>query len=338
MSAIINIKGTDLHDVLFDISPLIPSGSTEVPIGFHLIGDTLTIVCVAGCVYQSELSVNNEDNTEAHCTVLYHDITAVLHTKEELQLEFMPVGLSITGSDFDITLPMGYSVVDIQEVPVKEFKAIPNQGYLEGFKTLTHVGLDKLFKVNEPVIVNKDISIQKYPCVWIQTRTIGLPFEAVLDMAHIKLLTRFKPTHVSDDRPGTLVFKNEHSVLQLPAKVNNTTESFVSLIEDMKDTVQLDITHYVDRIKAATKTDSKSHCKVTLYAGGIKTSVSHNKIEMALKCGNTSSDVVTVFSMPLQLWLTMLRCLDSDVIEILAGGQKICLRTLTTAIVAHVLI
>lgn len=337
MSAVIRLKAKELQEVLGGISPLIPSGSTEVPIGLHLKDDELIIVCLQGCVYQSVLNVIESDATVADCTFLYHNMEVLLNHGSEVNLEITPVSVKIEGDDFSASFPLAYSTCDVQTLKDVSFQPIAGTQYLDGLRSLTNANLATLLKISSPIIVEGEIALQKFPNVWIQARTMGLPICAVLDIDHVKLILRFRPKEVSTDITGTLVFRNNKSILQLPCKVNNSKDKLVSLLEDMSTQVMLSLGNYADRLRIASKTESKAHCKVTLFEHGIQTTIAHNNTEIALSAGDKNGAVLGVFSLPLQMWLTFLKVLNSEEIQILIGGSKVCLRTTTTAIVAHVL-
>lgn len=338
MSTVITLPNKKLYGVLLDLSGMFPKGSAEMPIGIHVKNGKFKVVCLQGIVYQATLDLDDEYfDINIDTTILYHDICVMLDKDSSTDISFEPTVVSFTGYDFQADFQLGYSSVEEQHFDDVIYKDITNQSYVEGLKTLNKAGLDKLYKLFEPVIIDNDIALQKYPNTWIQVRAIGLSFEAVLDIEHTKLLTKFKPSAYSDDLAGSILFKNNRAILQLPAKNNNSTGNILDLMKDFDTCVTLDIEKYVERIRAASKITTAPHCKITVFEKGLKTTIRQNNSEVSVSTGNTSGLVKKVCHIPLLVWMTFLKCLDAKIIQVLTGGDNLCLRTQSTIIVTRAL-
>lgn len=333
----VKIRAADLRRVLFDISPLLPSATLDTPIGMHLHGDKLCITCLQGCVYQATINVLDDNENIADITILYHDIASLVPNEGSVLLEFLPIGLNVVGSDFSVTFQVGYSTVEEQIIDATHYKDISYANYADGLTTLTKCNLDKLFKINVPILVDNAVSVMKFPNVWIQTRTTGLTFSSVLDVAHVKVLIKFKPSHVDDSKPGVLTFKNDIAFLQIPTKNNNDKVRVVDLLNDLSEPVRLNLEHYLDRLKEASKSESKAHCNISVYEHGLITAIKTQGTAVSVHCGDTTGKLINVINLPVQVWLALLRCVDSPDVEILVGGAKFCIRTTTLVIVARAL-
>jgi hypothetical protein len=337
MSSGVTLKAYDLLKALNALTPLFPKGTSEMPIGFHLAQGRLKIVCLSGVIYQSSL-VTYDELAVGHATVLYHDITPLVPTSGQVVIEFTPISVIITGDGFSVELPFGYSVVEEQDFSKIVFSSISSTGFSESLKRLLNMNIEKLYNTISPITINNGLALQRFQNTWIQVRVLGLPFEAVLDSEHVKLLVKFSPTEYYVANNSTLIFKNPTGILQLPCKASTDHSKITDLMEDLGEPVQLNLEKYLDKVKQMVKIDSKQHCKITVYKNGLKTTISYNNTTMSVYSGDVESEVVAVTHLPLTLWITYLRGLDSSVIQILVGGGKICLRTQSMVIVARVLL
>lgn len=337
MSAVVTVRSVDMCRALSTLRPLFPKGSSEMPIGLHMEAGVLKIVCLQGLVYQASVPV--DDNLAInHATVMYYDISTLLPSTGDLELEFTPVGVSLCGHGIEAEFPLGYSVVEEQDFSKLVFSSIANSGFSEGLNRLLNMNLEKLYNQISPIAIHGEISLQRFQNVWVQVRSLGLPFTSVLDSDHVKLLIKFAPLEVCTSIPGTLVFKNSVGIMQLPCKPDNDSGKITDFMQDLGEPVQLTTKSYLERVKQIAKVDSKTQCKITLYKSGLKTTVTRNNTSVSVSTGETDSEVLQVCHLPMQVWLTYLRGLDSETIQILIGGGKICLRTQSMIIVARVLL
>jgi len=337
MSSVVRLKASNLRKVLTTIKPLFPKSTTEIPLGLQMSNGKLNIVCLQGLVFQSTIPVDDVLALNT-ATILYHDISTLLPSEGDIDIEFTPTHIYVYAKDFDVKFPVGYSVVEEQDFSKLAFSSINNSGFVEGFSRLLNMNLEKLMNQVSPIVVRNGLALQRFHNIWVQVRTTGLTFNAVLSTDHIKLLNKFVPSEVCTSIPGTLVFRNSTGILQLPCKPDNDTSKVTELMNDLGEPVNLHIRSYLERVKQIAKLDTKAHCNITLYKEGLKTTVSNNQVELSVKLGNTEHDVLQVCKLPIQLWITLLRGLDADIIQVLIGGGKICLRTGSTVILARVLL
>lgn len=337
MSAVLTVKASDLNKAISAINPLFPKGSAAIPIGLYVRKGHLKIVCLQGVVYQADIPVD-DDFADYSATIMYYNITPLLPSSGELYLEFTPVSVILTGDGVEAEFSFGYSIVAEQNFSGLVFTSVSSSTYLDSFSHLLNLGLDKLYGLISPVVVMGDVSLQKFPNTWVQVRSNGLPFNATLDIEHVRLITKFMPTQVCTSIPNTLVFKNATSVLQVPCKNNVDNKKITELMSDMGDPIQINIKYYLERIRSMIKVDSKTHCKISIYNTGIKTTVAHENTSISISAGKTDGEVIKVCHLPIQVWSSLLKGLSAETIQILIGGDKLCLRTTTMIIVTRVLL
>ena len=337
MSSVVTLDAYALYSTLNTLTPIMPKGSSCMPLGLHMQKGILTIVCIQGVVYQAKLEVNDE-LAVGNATIMYHDISSIIPKVGELSLEFTQSGVTISCDEFEASFSMGYSAVEEQDFSTAQFSPIKSSSYVEGLRRILNMNLEKLYNTIAPIAIHSEISLQRFQNVWVQVRSIGLSFDALLDSEHVKLLTKFVPKEVCTSVTGTLIFRNSKGILQVPCSNDNESGQITDLMKDLGEPVTVNVSSYLERVRQASKVNPKSHCKITLYKEGVKTTVSHENTNISLVAGKASNEVLAVTQMPMQVWLTFLRGLDSDVIQVLAGGGKICLRTQSTIIIARALL
>jgi len=335
MSTVLSIDSRELIDSIYMLSTMFPKGSSEIPVGFNLKDKYLTITCLQGCVYMNRFFVDTDDTFDI--TVLYRDLSPLIHHNMSLSIEHTPIGLTITGDNFTAEFQTGYSTVQVQTFGKLVFKDIVNNLYKDTLKDLWSMNLEKLYNITSPIIIRGDIAIQKYPNTWVQVRTTGLPFSAVLDIEHVKLMVKFNAESVSTDVPGTLIFKNRTAMLQIPCKVDNDTTSTDELLKKVGAPHDLHLNNYVDMVRQAAKLDNKSVADVVLYDNGIKTRVGTSNTMLSISDGNTNTEPLLICSYPIQLWLTFLKLISNVHSQALFGDDILCLRTTTILILTRVL-
>lgn len=334
MSTVVVNQG-ELKVVLESITPLFPQGSREIPVGFHFNGDHLTIVCLQSVVYQAEIEL--QENLTTYCTIMYNNIAPLLEKTGFVELEVTPVSLIIRGGDFEIEFPFGYSDVEEQDIPADGYKPMSAAMYFNGFRSILNIGLEKLYKLDPSIILDGDIAVQKFPNVWLQVRTPGLPICTTIDRTHLKLIQNFSPQAVCDEVPGVLTFMNKNSVLQIPCKASNTSTNVMDVLGDMHDEVTLHLGNYFDRLNVATKVSGNSPCRIAIHEDGIVTTVVSGGVQVSLSCGANDGKLLNTIQLPLQLWMAFLKGIETNTFQILVGGDKICLRTQSLIIVTRVL-
>lgn len=338
MPELLKVDTSGLKKTLDNLSNLFPKGSQSMPIGVHIRKGVMTIVCIQGCVYQAEVIVDDIDFV-SDVTIMYHDITPLLQKCVNIFFDITNTSLVMIGDNFEAEFVFGYSSVEVQQFSNTVFKQIQNVPYvLDNLNKIIKMNLNKQYSKMSPVQILGDVSLQKYGNAWVQVRTPGVPIDATLDYEHVKLLMKFVPMEVCTDFPNTLIFRNKYAILQLPCKINFDKTLITELLEDMNSCVTLNIENYTERVKNIAKLDSKQRCKIVIHNNGLSTSVSYENTNVRVSAGDVSTEVLSVVELPIQLWLSFLNGLDANKIQILTGGDKICLRTQHLIIVTHALI
>lgn len=337
MSEYLGIDASIFKKVLTNLGNLFPKGSISMPVGIHISKGNMDVVCAQGCVYQATVPIDDYDAVY-DVTILYHDVTPLLNGRNELQMKFTVNSVVLKGQDFEVEFPFGYSDVPTRDFKNLNFKAINSYTYLDSFQKVINMSLDKLYGKISPIHILNDVALQKYGNTWVQVRTTGLPLDATMDIEHVKFILKFVPTDVCVSIQNTVVFRNRYAVVQLPCKRNMDKTLITELMQDMSAPVTLNIKSYSERVKNISKLDLKQHCKITVFEAGIKTSINFNNTVASVSAGNIEGAVVKVFELPIQLWLAFLKGLSDDTIQILTGGNKICLRTQSVIIVTHALL
>lgn len=336
MSAI-TVKCSDFLRLIRPLKPLFPKGTSDMPIGMYVRDSHLRVTCVQGCVYQAEIPIDDA-LAIASATVIYKDISDLVPTSGELTVEFANVCVEVTGSNLELVLPIGYSVVEEQDFTKLVFSSIDTSMSRDGLNRIIGMGLEKLYGVISPISIKENVSLQRFQNIWVQTRTIGLGFESLLDTEHIKLILNFGPTQFCRDSKKSLVFKNSIGYLQVPCSSDNDKSVITELMQDLGDPITLVITNYLDKVRQISKLNVKAQCKVVIYEKGLKTVISQNNITIGVATGDTQTKVLSTCSLPISLWVTMLKGLDAETIQVLVGGGKICLRTQYIIILARALL
>lgn len=336
MSAEFTVKSADMLHALETLVPLFPTGQKSMPVGMYVKNGKLTIVCLSGSVYQADVDIDNY-TLDYEATILYHDITPLLHMSGEMFIEFSQVGMSIKSDDVDCNFTFGYSMVAKQNFDNYIFRGINSDNYYTGLHDILNLGLTKLYNIPTPIILMDNYALQKFPNTWVQTRTPNLGLRTMLDQEHVRLLLRFKPTGVCSTSNNTLVFRNSYAYLQIPCKPLTDDKLITSLMEQLGEPTQLELRSYTDKVRLASRLNTKATCSVAVHKSGLKTTVSYESSSVSVIAGNLESEVLKVFKLPVQVWLAFLKVLDSNTIQILIGGEKICLRTQAIIIVTRAL-
>lgn len=334
MSAV-NVNARDLQACLSQITPLVPKGTLYVPLGLHVHDNLLVITCLQGCVFQSHIPIGSDEVMSI--SVMYRDVTPLLPGSGEVTLEFATNFLELTASGISVSLYNSYSVVQEQKFEEYVYTDILHDDYIYNLRTMLGMNLDNIYKAVKPVNVYDKVALLKFPNTIVQVRTTGLPINCVLDVEHIKLLLRFRPTKVCRDG-YLLTFLNDNAVLQLPCKDNVDKNTFVDMLEDLGEPVSINIDGYLDKVRNLSKALSKGKCTVVIYSDGITTKLFADNTNASVSIGNMSTEVIKVLNIPTQIWLSFLKAMGNSNIQVLVGGGKLCLRNNSVVILTRVLL
>lgn len=339
MSSRLIVATRDLLRCFITLNHLIPKGNENVPLGVKVNGEILTIICKSGCIYKTVISIKNENNAKYDLSILYNDITALLDVETtNVYIEHTGTGIYLYNSDFETLLPSAYSVVSNVDFEGKFYKPVSNTLYQTGISRILAMNLDKLYNKVQPLLIYNDVGLIKYPNVWVQVRTTGLPFKGAIDLEHAKLLNQFKPKEICVTDKTNLILKNGNEILMIPRSSEIEDNTMLNILEDLNISVKLNTDKYLERIRRISKITNKPHCKITLFENGIKTSVDTGQSSTSVNIGYCNGNVIQTFSLPMSVWLSYLRATNDGTVEFLVGGDKLCMRTPYLIIVTSVIL
>ena len=334
MSTVVNVPAFKLRKCLQYLTPLFPKGSLEIPIGVNLSKRVLTITCTTSCYFQAEINVDTDET--ATCTVIYFStIASFLPNEDNIEIEFTPTGMIWSGDSFDVTLPIGYSTVAPVDFSDVKYKEIATDYYQSEMNNLLGMNLDKLYSKVKPITIYGDVSVLKYPNTWVQIRSMGLPFQASIDPDHVRVLCKFEPKWISADLNDYITMKNDYATLRIPCRTKVEDNNFLSIMNNCTECVNVNLDGYLDKLRNASKLDPKADCKVSIYESGVKTTIAVRTASMALSAGNTEGKVLSVVHVPLQVWITFVKAMGGSNIQILLGGDLLCLRNQSMIIITR---
>lgn len=335
MSTVLGVKSSDLNKMCTILKNLVPSGSVEIPLGISVENGTLKLICTQGVVYVGTCETEFSGNVSTN--ILYYDITPLLNSTGDVSITFNNNDVTFDGDGFSAKFALSYSVVTEPDIPEIHLHDVDPNQYLTGIKNILGAGFNKLYGMQSPIIFLGNIALQKFPNTWLQTRVSSLDLQAILDFDHVKLLSIFCPTKISLTDEGSLVLVNSKGILMLPYKPVVDASNITMLLKDMKPAAQVNIAHYLDRLKNMSKLNSKANCMISVNAQGLRSAIKNANSTLTAYAGNIGGEILKVFYLPIQLWLCILKGLQSEYIEVLLGGDKVCLRTQSVIIVTHVL-
>lgn len=333
MLAKLEVNSRELKRTLQDVKNLFPKGSTTLPLGIHVENNIMTLTTGTDCILECFFSV--ECDLCLNITVLYTNLEEFIDVNENTTMEILQTGVSISNSGFNMTLPVAYSTVSKSSTEVStDFSDINTESAYSGLKLLTGTSLSNMYKKDPPISVYKDVSVLKYPNVWVKARTVGFGLDAVLSADQCRLLTKYQPDTFARVRPDLIVCCKTNSTLLLPVLPLTDDDNFSDLLDNMSDPISLDISGYVEKLSVASKL-RVSVANVRLCSNGITTTCTSGDTSLSLSCGDTSSYVKSAV-LPFGLWFTCLKMLDGSKIQILYGENRLCLRTRNLIIVVSV--
>lgn len=174
--------------------------------------------------------------------------------------------------------------------------------------------------------------------MYVQTRTMSIPFTATFDLSHIRIITSLCPEEVSTDFSDSALFKRGSMFVQLPCKYIVEDNDFLHLLEGMESVSLVDITDHQSRLRNSVKFKGHITCNVSLYPSGLRTTIITENASVSVLTGETTQEPIITFTFPYQVWIAILTALGQGQVQILTGGQKICLRTQSLAILTSVIL
>lgn len=323
----VTIKAVNLVDFVSSIISLFPKGSTTLPIGVTIEGDTITFTCTTGCYYQAEYAINNPNNVSKSMTILFCNIVDYLPTTDEIAITFQSRSMEFSGAGFEISLSTGYSLVNKLDFSRYQFETIVGKQYIAALKDLMSLNLSSIYMHEVPVSIYRNVSVIKYPNLMAMSKTDGLTFSGSIIPDHVKLLCKFSGDEVCDTDEDSLIFRRGNSYLQLPRKKLYEENNFLRMMEGLSEPYNLSFTGYINRLRAMGKLGTNAKCKLVLLNDGLKTTVSTNSITLTDKIGKCQDSVVKTFEMPITVWSMIVKALGNGTVQILYRGDVLCLRT-----------
>ena len=114
------------------------------------------------------------------------------------------------------------------------------------------------------------------------------------------------------------------------------TDEFISTtLSSMQKPVDLYLSKYVDSVKGLAKLSNKAICNLIVFENGLQTTIDEAGANMSVMCGERGN-VVGTAQMPINAWINFLRALGSEHIQLLVGGDLLCLRNQFLIILTHV--
>lgn len=334
MSTVVTLPAKELRDVFSTISLVVAKGSQLTPVSLELKDNKLSFVCLQGCVVQGSVAVAS--NEIAALVFMYYDVTPIMPPSGNVDVALFEYGVEVTGDDFSCAFPIGYSEVTEYDFSECKFTKIENDAYINSLRTVLGMNLDKLYGKPVPFSIYGAVAVVKHPCCYVQTRMYNVPFQAQIDPEHIKMIIRFKPWEVSTTIPDTLVFRKGSHTLQIPCRSRMGENDFVSFLKGLKSIGVMSATGLYDRVNYSSRVSTKSRCRLEITGGGIKISTTIDNATSTVSSGDVSTEILYTATFPISTLLAFLRAIGDDKMEILAGGELLCLRTQNLIILVRV--
>lgn len=333
-TAIVQTKA--LRKTFTELKNFFVKGSYTLAVHFETVDDKLYISTGSNCLYRKGLEMKESiANTSATVTVI--DLQYCLGDSDLTTLEFLPTGIRLENENAALMLNNAYSTVPkLPNLDDVSYFDINTEHICAGLKTLTNVRLSALYKKESPIHIYQNVAVLKYPNVWIATQTIGFQLSTILSAEHCKLMEIIEPTRIGMYSTDYLVAANDSTLLMLPCKEVNDSYEIPNMIADMSGPYRQEWTQYLGQLSALEKT-KVPFVSIGLYEHGINTSAQKDGLDMNFRCGVTTGKLLTSFTVPLQLWFTCLKAINTELLEILYKEDTVCLRTTSVIIVLRVL-
>lgn len=339
MSTSITLRTSKLASCFGELTLLLPKGIKDMPVGISLQAGVLTFFHSYGLT-RVGLDDKYHDCVE-YCSIIYYDIADLLWTSktEETTLEFQTNAVFISNANQQLVLRHGYGEVACPEFPTAGYTDIQDNGWRDTLHSMLNMGLEKLYMKAEPIAIADGTSIWKYPNTWIRCLTASFDLCKLLDSDHVRTLVKFKPESYLALSHDSILFKRGDSYMLLPCReikeLEETKKSFNELMRKLSEPVTLNLEHYTESIRSLSKVCSKPICDLTVYEKGLKTAITEGDTSMSVICGVAEKPIGTA-QMPVNVWLTFLRALGNGMIQVMIGGDILCLRNQSLIILTHV--
>ncbi len=334
MSTVVSLSARDLKSCFSAISLVAMKGSQLTPVSLILKNNKLQFICLQGCVAQCSILVASDEI--ANLVFMYYDVTPIIPPSGDVDVTLSSNGVSIEGEGFSCTFPKGYSDVTEFDFSNCKFTPIESDAYMDAMKNMMGMSLDKLYGTSVPVDAYQTVSVMKYPCCYVQTRTHGFPVTAQIDPEHMKMLIRFAPKEVSESIKDTLVFRKGTAMLQVPCRTDIPENDFLQYLSGLSAICRIDATGLYDKVKNASRLSNKSRCRIFVYKAGFKVVMTIGEATSSVSVGESADDLPFTAVFPIQVLLAFLRAIGNQTMEILAGGELLCLRTQSLIILVRV--
>lgn len=319
-----------------DISSLFPKGANSVPIAMNVTDGIMTITCATGANYQADIEVDDSDNVY-HATVLFRNVTNLISQSGDCRIVFSNYNVTLYNNDFEIVLVNAFSPVEQLTLPAVPFESCSAYGYQAGLKALLGLNLSAIYKSDKPIEIYGDVSVISYPSLRAQSRTTGIPnIEAVVTPEHAKMIAQFGASEYCQEEE-CLWFKRKSAWLQIPYNATKDENTFLELLEGLGEFVTLNTSGYLDKLRLISKLNAKERCDITLYSTGITTSMQVENAFTSVTMGNKTGKVMSVFSLPITIWIQIIKALEGGMAQFAAGRSRVCARSNTMIIVISVI-
>lgn len=334
MSATVKLSSAKLHECFQCLSLVAAKGSQLTPVSLSLKKDILTMTCLQGCVIQYSLNVESTGNEEF--VFMFYDVTPIIPLTGDAEIEIDNYEVQVKGDSFKCAFPRGYGEPETYDFSQCSYTAIEHKDFSTGLKTILGMNLDKFYGQAVPVNIYGDIAVIKHACCYVQARAWGLPFTAQLDPDHVKMLIKFQPLEVSTSIADTIVFRRKNSIMQLPCRYEIPKNNFTEFLKGMESKCRVTLGGLHDRVREAAKVSNKSKCEILGTRAGLQVTITIENASSSLSVGDMNGDIQFVCMFHIQVFLAILKALGSGEIEILTGGDLVCLRTQTLIVLIRV--
>lgn len=333
MSATIDLSAADARELFGTLSILVPSKTEATPIGLQLTNNKLSLTFNNGFIASYEKLVSCED--EWSTTFMYQDIHSLLTYEENVIIICDQYGITVSTSEFECVLPIAYSEIGYQNFDEYTIHDMPEMES-SAIKLILKLGLEKLYRTTYPVYVRNGIAIIKYPSFYAQVR-LTEPFDSIsMSLTHWSIIEKFRPTAYSQDNPKCLMVRNGAWTLMIPCTSSQQDNNFMKLLDDMNVIFKMSLHDYADSVRTISRVKGTDYCDVTVFQNGMKTTTHNANISTSLLYGDTSSEMVSTFALPISVWLAMLTAIGDTTAELMLGGGKLCLRNHVIAMLLRV--
>lgn len=330
----VSVSAKALYDCFSTLALVSPKG--ESPVSMVLTHTSLVFKSVSGCSFQGMVPVASED--EDSRTILWYNVCPLIPKDGDLTFDIEASLVSVRGDGVSFSFSTGYSEAVDLDLSRNQFIRLESNSYETGLQCIQAMSFDKLYGRTPPINVYGDVAVVEYPSLYLRVRTTGLPFNAAIDNEHAKVLLRFKPKEIAvNTTDSSIVLKRNGIMLELPCKLEPDESEFLSYLKGMRVVCRLEVEDFALQLSCLAKVSRKTECHLTLTESGLQVDANSGFSSVAVSVGDVTNTVLLSCRFPTEVLLAIFNTLGKGLVEILIGGDLLCLRTQTVAILTRVL-